>query len=167
MTERRGSLPQQNPFTGRDSDGVPRSSCGSVVSPPLQLWRPPPPSSHTAAPARTGSASSCPEPPAAPGAAPRSGCPEDPPPPPRAGAPTSFLASAPLRILLGYREITEAAFLQNGAGQHAKALPALPARRRAEPRGGEGGGRTCTRCTCERRGSRCARNWPILRGEPL
>lgn len=71
------------------------------------------------------------------------------------------MASAPLRILLGYREMTEAAFLRNGAGQCPnRSGPGTGARR-------EGGG-TCTRCTCGWPGSRCARSWPALqenRGE--
>lgn len=83
------------------------------------------------------------------------------PPATRARPPTSFLASAPLRILLGYREMTEAAFLRNSAGQRPSGLePGTGARRE--------GGSTCTRCTCEWRGWRCARSWPVLqenRGE--
>lgn len=77
------------------------------------------------------------------------------PPATRALAPTSFLASAPLRILLGYREMTEAAFLRNSADQRPSGLgPRTGARRE--------GGRTCTRCTCGWPGSRCARSWPVL-----
>lgn len=73
----------------------------------------------------------------------------------RTRAPTSFLASAPLCILLGYREMTEAAFLRNSAGQRPNGLgPGTGAR-------GEGSG-TCTHCTCGWPGSRCARSWPVL-----
>lgn len=91
-----------------------------------------------------------------------------------APGPTSFLASAPFCILLGYREMTEAAFLQNDVGQHPEPSSAQPCSEAGPPREGRGekkkgspeeGGGTCMRCTCGWLGSRFVRNSLALRGE--